>query len=207
MQTTRVILLRHGQCEGGDILRGQVDVCLSEQGKLQMQQAFSELLLTAAPKLAATQLVVLSSPLLRCAIPAKAFAESKQLALFIEPGFKELNFGDWDGQTFDALYQSHAQALDNYWANPWLATPPNGESMQAFEQRIEQAWQDMLLQHRGKQIVVVSHGGVIRHLLSKALGATQCVGFYTSLKLPYAAKVCIDVLHHEQEQHLSVHWG
>ena len=36
MQTTRVILLRHGECEGGDILRGQVDVCLSEQGKLQM---------------------------------------------------------------------------------------------------------------------------------------------------------------------------
>ncbi len=207
MQTTRVTLLRHGQCEGGNILRGQVDVSLSEQGKLQMQNAFYELFLVAEPTLSDSPLVVISSPLIRCAAPAKAFATSHQLPLFIDDGFKELNFGDWDGKTFDALYQSDAAALDSYWANPWQASPPNGESMQAFELRIEQAWQSMIEQHQGKQIVLVTHGGVMRYLMSKVLGVTNCAGFYTALKLPYAAKVAIDILHHRDTQHLSLNWA
>ena len=207
MQTTRVILLRHGQCEGGNILRGQVDVNLSKQGKLQMQNAFSALFLAAESAPKAAPIVVISSPLLRCAEPAKTFATSHQLPLWIDDRFKELNFGDWDGQTFDALYQTDAKTLDSYWANPWLTAPPNGESMQDFEARIEQAWQSMLEQHQGKQIVLVTHGGVMRYLMSKALGVANCAGFYTALKLPYAAKVQIDVLHHGKEQHLSLHWA
>ncbi|MGS0730603.1 histidine phosphatase family protein, partial [Shewanella sp. 0m-11] len=43
MQTTKVILLRHGECDGGNILRGQVDVALTELGQLQMKKAFSAL--------------------------------------------------------------------------------------------------------------------------------------------------------------------
>nr|WP_041416564.1 histidine phosphatase family protein [Shewanella halifaxensis] len=213
MQTTKVILLRHGECEGGNILRGQVDVALTGQGEQQMRKAFSALSLVsfqseAEPELAAPQApeVVLSSPLIRCATMAGRFALLNQLPYSVEAGFRELNFGDWDGQTFDTLYQNYAHELDNYWANPWLLPPPNGESMQAFESRIDTAWQTMLKQHQGKRVLLVTHGGVIRHLMAKALGVNQAAGFYTSLKLSYAATVEIDVLHDGEQQYMTLNW-
>ncbi|WP_220758743.1 MULTISPECIES: histidine phosphatase family protein [unclassified Shewanella] len=203
MQTTRVILLRHGECKGGNILRGQIDVALTEQGELQMQSVLRGLECSSfVPNF------VLSSPLIRCANIAEEFALTQGLSYSTNAAFKELDFGDWDGQTFDALYQSHAEELDAYWANPWAVAPPNGESMQAFESRIDKAWQVMLEAYKGQCVLLVTHGGVMRHLIAKALGVTQAVGFYSSLKLPYAAKAEIDVLYDENgQQFLTLHWG
>ncbi|WP_299803983.1 histidine phosphatase family protein [uncultured Shewanella sp.] len=202
MQTTRVILLRHGECEGGNILRGQIDVALTEQGQQQMQSVLGGL---QSPGFAPD--AVLSSPLIRCANVAEEFALTQGAAYSTNAGFKELNFGDWDGQTFDALYQSHAEELDAYWANPWAVAPPNGESMQAFELRIDKAWLTMLEEYKGRCVLLVTHGGVMRHLMAKALGITHAAGFYTSLKLPYAAKAEIDVLHDSDKQYMTLNWG
>ncbi|WP_374758428.1 histidine phosphatase family protein [Shewanella sp. MBTL60-007] len=202
MQTTKVILLRHGECQGGNILRGQIDVALTEQGEQQMQTALSTLFLDGF-----SSDVLVSSPLIRCAKVAQQLAEEYGLEFALEDRFKELNFGDWDGQTFDTLYQHYAQELDSYWANPWKIPPPNGESMQAFESRIGAAWQAMLEAHQGQCVLLVTHGGVIRHLMAKALGVSQASGFYTSLKLPYAATVEIDVLHDGDKQYMSLNWG
>ncbi|MBL4912613.1 alpha-ribazole phosphatase family protein [Shewanella schlegeliana] len=218
MQTTKVILLRHGECEGGNILRGQIDVALTEQGKKQMQTALSPLFSNEFSNEFSGTLsdespddclpdIVMSSPLIRCAKVAQQFAEKHQLGFVIEDRFKELNFGDWDGKTFDTLYQCYAAELDAYWANPWKIPPPNGESMQAFEYRIGDAWQSMLEAHQGQCVLLVTHGGVIRHLIAKALGVSQAGGFYTSLKLPYAAKVEIDVLHDSDKQYMTLNWG
>ena len=202
MQTTRVILLRHGECKGGNILRGQIDVALTEQGQQQMQSVLRGLeCFSYVPN------IVLSSPLIRCANIAEEFALTQGLYYSKNAAFKELNFGDWDGQTFDTLYQSHAAELDAYWANPWADSPPNGESMQAFESRIDKAWQVMLEAYKGQCVLLVTHGGVMRYLMSKALGVSNCVGFYTSLKLPYAAKAEIEVLHDGDKQYMSLNWG
>ena len=42
MKTTTIDLLRHGQCEGGEIFRGSTDVALSEAGWQQMRHATQE---------------------------------------------------------------------------------------------------------------------------------------------------------------------
>ncbi|QQX79375.1 histidine phosphatase family protein [Shewanella sp. KX20019] len=209
MQNTRVILLRHGACEGGNILRGHTDVMLSFAGKEQLNMALSTLLesktcLAAQNKIAD---LVVSSSLLRCAIPAKALAEQYDIDFVEQSAFMELNFGAWDGQSFNALYQQHGKALDAYWADPWRHAPPNGETMQAFEDRIDTAWQSLVEQHRGKVILLLTHGGVMRHLMAKSLGLKQCAGIYSALKLPYAATVVIDILDDGQQQYLSLNWG
>ncbi|MCL1051931.1 histidine phosphatase family protein [Shewanella abyssi] len=209
MQNTRVVLLRHGACEGGNILRGHRDVMLSFAGKEQLKLAFSTLLesktcLAAQNKIAD---LVVSSPLLRCAVPAKAFAEQYDIDFVEQSAFMELNFGAWDGHSFTTLYQQHGTELDAYWADPWRHTPPSGETMQAFEDRIDTAWQSLIEQHRGKVIILLTHGGVMRHLMAKSLGLKQCAGIYSALKLPYAATVVIDVLDDGQQQYLSLNWG
>lgn len=209
MQSTKVILLRHGACEGGAILRGHTDVMLNLAGKQQLNAALSALLNSNVCHTAQQQNVdvIICSPLLRCAEPAAEFAKQQNIACIVQPGFTEINFGDWDGQTFTALYQHYSDELDAYWANPWHHTPPNGETMQAFESRVDNAWQLLLQQHPGKVVLLLTHGGVIRHLMAKSLGLTQCAGMYNALKLPYAATVMIEVLDDDEQQYLSLHWG
>ncbi|WOT05841.1 histidine phosphatase family protein [Shewanella youngdeokensis] len=208
-QSTRVILLRHGACEGGNILRGHTDVMLSFAGKEQLNRAFSALLKSKTCQKAQNQVadLVVCSPLLRCALPAKAFALQHQIEFIEQAAFMELNFGEWDGQSFSALYAQFPEQLDAYWADPWQHTPPSGEAIQDFEARIDHAWQALTTEHQGKVIVLVTHGGVIRHLMAKALGVKQCAGIYNALKLPYAATVVLDVLTDNHQQYLSLNWG
>lgn len=209
MKNTKVILLRHGACEGGNILRGHTDVMLSLAGKEQLNMAFSTLKNSKTCYSAKNSMadLVVSSPLLRCSEPAHAFAIQHNINFVEQPGFMELNFGDWDGQLFTELYQLFAERLDAYWANPWGNSPPNGETMQAFESRVDKAWDALLEQHKGKVILLLTHGGVIRHLMAKSLGLKQCAGIYSALKLPYAATVVIDVLDDGDQQYLSLNWG
>jgi alpha-ribazole phosphatase len=63
-------------------------------------------------------------------------------------------------------------------------------------------------QYAGQTLLLVTHGGVIRHLMSKALGATGVAGFYTQLALAYASIVKITVYSSPQGEHFTkLHWG
>ncbi|WP_299491311.1 histidine phosphatase family protein [uncultured Shewanella sp.] len=190
---TQFFLLRHGECEGGNILRGRVDVPLSMNGWQQMH--------TAVLKLPNVPDVVVSSPLRRCA----EFAHQLQLKIgvdvHINDGLQEMDFGDWDGQTFNDLYAKAESALERYWQNPWSETPPNGESMLMFEHRIDRVWRQLSHDFMGKAVLVVAHGGVIRHIMSRVLGVKRCAGIYSQLALGYGAMVNVEVYTHCDEKH------
>ena len=87
---TNVYLLRHGECEGGSILRGQVDVPLSSVGLGQMQAAVKKL-----PKCPD---IIVSSSLRRCAQFANQLHGETGIDVHVDDGLQEINFGDWDGQ-------------------------------------------------------------------------------------------------------------
>mgnify|MGYP001119348590 FL=1 len=69
-------LLRHGACSDGDIYRGRTDSALSARGWEQMQSVM------AVAEQAQWQSLY-SSPLQRCLLPAKQFAE--RLGLPLQP--------------------------------------------------------------------------------------------------------------------------
>lgn len=223
MRQVRLLLLRHGECEGGATLRGRVDVPLSEKGWRQMS--------AAVEAQSGIFQGIYSSTSRRCAEFAKAFADtlaeklqnphvSHPLSATLLDSLQELDFGDWDGRTFDELYQQEGERLAAYWQNPWFTAPPQGESMASFEQRINVAIEGILDQAFAQMaqdnsvapaeseatlsaesntaqvatIWIISHGGVLRHLMARALGAVQVPGFYSQLTLPEAAVVGINVL-------------
>lgn len=234
MKQVRILLLRHGECDGGAILRGRVDVPLSEKGWRQMS--------AAVKAQAAVCHGIYSSTSRRCAEFAKTFAAEQHVAspvgvqldsssftpltaqLLVE--LQEVDFGDWDGRLLDELYHQDGERLATYWQNPWQMSPPNGESMASFETRINTAIDGILDQEFAKvaqdiehahsevntaksatHIWIVTHGGVIRHLMARALGAVQTVGFYSQLTLPVAAVVSINVLEDEQgERYWRLDW-
>ncbi|QYJ78184.1 histidine phosphatase family protein [Shewanella acanthi] len=218
MKRVRLLLLRHGECEGGAILRGRTDVSLTKNGWQQMAAAVAKHSEFAID----TCHAIYSSPLRRCADFAKQFKDKLSLV----DGLKEADFGDWDGQSFDALYQECGDMLDAYWQNPWAIAPPNGESMAQFEARVDAAIDSILdnvfensfmaltqskqanesqlaAQMQSEHIWVITHGGVIRHLMARALGAVRVAGFYRQLSLPYGALVTIEVL---QEANGTRYW-
>jgi len=201
---TNIFLLRHGECEGGKILRGRVNVPLTALGVEQMQSAVT--LLKMKPD------HIVSSPLRRCAEFSTQLHLETGTKLHFCDALQEIDFGLWDGQGFDVLYANHEAALTCYWADPWSETPPDGESMLMFEHRVDNAWRTILHDFAGQTVLVVAHGGVIRHIMSRVLGLKRCAGIYSQLALGYGAMVNVEVqISHDDDNkmqfHPRLHWS
>lgn len=245
MKQVRLLLLRHGECEGGAILRGRVDVPLSDKGWRQMSAAvalqscechgiysstsrrcaeFAKVLATeqhsnssvSSSFASASSNSISSNSISSNCISSNNFAAptSSPLEVNLLEDLQEMDFGDWDGRLLDELYQQDGDRMAAYWQDPWAVSPPNGETMADFEARVDRAIAAILdhefarLSFDDKQahtasdtvanIWVLTHGGVIRHLMARALGAVKVVGFYSQLTLPVAALVTINVLEDNQ---------
>lgn len=172
---TTVDLLRHGACEGGEIFRGSTDVPLTPQGWAQMH--------TALEQHVGWECVVVSS-LQRCKNFAIQFSEKNNLPLHVDERLREIHFGEWEGQKIVDVERDHGTSLWKFWNDPECFTPPSGESMQAFRERIVGAAKDILHEHRGKHILLITHGAVIRMLLCEWLQMPMTA--FSSIAVPYA---------------------
>ncbi len=158
---TRVDLIRHGEPVGGRRYRGQLDDPLSEKGWQQMRDAVSD---------HCPWDTIISSPLSRCAEFATEISERYQRILKLEPNFKEIGFGDWEGKTAVEIQTETPGALEAFWRDPITERPPGAEPLVEFQQRIESAWNNLLAEHKGQNILVVCHAGVIRMSMQYILG-------------------------------------
>ncbi|MDR7001821.1 histidine phosphatase family protein [Neobacillus niacini] len=107
-----------------------------------------------------------SSDLHRCLETAKIFFPGSSPKLLKE--LREINFGEWDGKTYDDLKED--QFYLQWLSDPFLFCPPKGESFQQFQARIQAGWRKMrdeIFLKNLQSCAVVTHGGVIRHLLTK----------------------------------------
>nr|WP_256354864.1 alpha-ribazole phosphatase family protein [Pseudomonas sp. sia0905] len=152
-------LLRHGETEQGGGLRGSLDDALTEAGWAQLR---------AAVQADEYWDALVSSPLQRCARFAEELAAARSLPLQFEPGLQELHFGEWEGRTAAQLMETNADDLGRFWADPYGFTPPGGEPLPAFETRVLDALQRLYAEYREQQLLVVTHGGVMRLLLARA---------------------------------------
>ena len=183
--TTTIDLLRHGACHGGQIFRGHTDSLLSAEGFEQMSNTIG-----ASPP--AWDCIV-SSPLRRCADFAEMLSIQYATDFSVQDNFKEISFGDWDGRASADIEQKQAPALEKFWQDPSAYTPPNGEALLDFHQRVIHEWQQLLLHRQGKNILLVCHGGVIRVLLAELLGMP--LQNLLRLDIPYASLSRIQVFH------------
>lgn len=181
--TTIIDLLRHGDVEGGRKYRGQLDEPLSELGWEQLRN-------TTTHK--QNWQHIITSPLKRCAAFAKELAHTHSLPLQTEPEFKEVSFGLWEGKTADELLDIDADKIKKYWNDPINTTPPQGENLLAFEQRIIRCWKNMLTEYQGKHILVISHAGVMRIILCHILGMPLTELFKLDVGLAKASRIQIE---------------
>ncbi|MDN5708099.1 MAG: histidine phosphatase family protein [Planococcus sp. (in: firmicutes)] len=76
---------------------------------------------------------------------------------------RELNFGDWENMTYDDLRSN--ERYRNWIDDPEAVQPPNGESLPQLAERVDRAIE--VFSEIG-DFTVVTHGGPIRYILSKA---------------------------------------
>lgn len=154
-------LLRHGETALAGSLRGSLDDALTAAGWQQMRQACQ------VP--GAWQRIV-SSPLQRCAAFACELGLSLGLPVSLEPGLRELHFGEWEGRYPADLMREHADSLAAFWRDPYGFTPPGGEPVAAFERRVLVSIEGLAQRHAGEQLLLITHGGVMRLLLARVQG-------------------------------------
>ncbi len=82
--------------------------------------------------------------------------------------FDEQSFGDWEGQTWDALFQTGTS--HRFWRAPAKTRPPGGESFEDVMRRVTDGLRLQTVRHAGKTLVLITHGGTIRAALAHALG-------------------------------------
>ncbi|CAM3138456.1 histidine phosphatase family protein [Moritella viscosa] len=188
---TELYLVRHGEPQIRNALLGRTNPELSELGWQQMLDNCAGL----------TDIdVMISSPLLRCALFAKHIAAQQELPLHISADFVEFDFGDWDGRSYQALHNDFPQGMHNFFIDPANNTPPNGESLADFSQRVEVALLNVLQEYQGKRIALFVHSGVIRTLIAWCLKIDYLHGVqFQRIKIEYASISHISVFAHEGE--------
>ena len=186
--TTRIDLLRHGACEGGEIFRGSTDVALSELGWQQMRDKVVSMGDTRWDN-------ILSSPLKRCHRFAEMLATERDTPMTVRDELREMHFGDWEGLAHDVARQRFPQEWADFCESPAEASPPNGEPMPDFCQRITAELDAIAEHHQGQSLLLVAHGAVIRVMICHWLGMPM--GAMTRLGVPYAGLTRFTVYHQE----------
>lgn len=101
---------------------------------------------------------VYSSPSNRCLLLAEAISPDYT----VDTDLYEMNFGDWEGMTWDTVDRNASEVWMNDFVN--LSTP-NGESMLQMQSRVMEFW-ERLLGAPHQSAAVVTHGGVIRIIIA-----------------------------------------
>ena len=86
------------------------------------------------------------------------------------PDLAEQHLGEWQGQERKAFYAARRVGTHTLWFAPADERPPGGESFADLVQRVGPAIERLNLEHRGKDIIAVTHGGTIRAALGFGLG-------------------------------------
>ncbi len=161
-------LIRHGESVWNRERRiqGSLDPELSPRGRRQADLLVAHL----RPHLAPTVAAVYSSPLRRAAETATRIAEACGLPATLDPGLREIFLGEWEGKTVEEIRASFPGLYERWIEDPVASPAPGGEDLKAFEQRVMEAVQRMQSDHPGRDLIVVSHGGVIKTIICHALG-------------------------------------
>jgi broad specificity phosphatase PhoE len=161
----RLFLLRHGETlwnrEGR--YQGCVDVRLSPDG---VAQAEAVSLALAERSLAA----IYSSPLRRALETAEAIAAPHGLAVALDPAFREICHGLWEGLTAREVRARFPDLYARWRATPETVTMPEGESLTEVRARVLDGLERLRAKHEGDTVCLVAHGTPVRLLLLEALG-------------------------------------
>jgi ribonuclease H / adenosylcobalamin/alpha-ribazole phosphatase len=166
---TRLLLLRHGVTPLTLEKRfaGVGDPPLTEQGQEQARRAAARL---SEDERFGPIDVILSSPLRRTLATAEAVAKATGLEVHPAPGFRELDFGRFEGLSFTEAHERFPDELAAFLGSTEVP-PPGGESLAELAARVTAATDRLIADHPRQTVLVVTHVTPIKTLICRGLGA------------------------------------
>jgi broad specificity phosphatase PhoE len=134
--------------------------------------------------------VIYSSPMLRTRSTAEIIARKCSSSILYDVRLKERPFGMWDGLFFDEIARDYPDQFREWKRDPVSFVPAGGETILAHKERVSSALREIVDNHRGQRLVVVSHVGPIRMWISDALNMPLTA--YRRLTIDYASMTRID---------------
>lgn len=174
MSSFALHLLRHGVPEGAGRLIGATDALPTAAGIAVCVEQAHDL---------GVELLI-ASDLSRARLAGEAIAAKTGVSLAIDPRWRELDFGQWDGL---APGEVDSAALARFWDDPDGCAPPNGERWSDLVQRVSAALHDLAV----RPTLVVTHGGAMRAALAVLCGLD--VRQTWAIDLPYASLLSLRV--------------
>jgi broad specificity phosphatase PhoE len=162
--TTRLLLVRHGgTVMSEDRFAGATDVALSDDGREQARRLADRL---SREKIAA----IYASPLGRTVETARILAAPHNLEVQKRDGLREISHGHWEQMTRREVEEKFPDEAAEWEKDPYTFAPAGGESGLAVTARALPVLIELVRNHKGEIILVVSHKATIRLLLSSLLG-------------------------------------
>ena len=153
----KLILVRHGETDWNlnDRIQGILDIPLNSKGLDQARKAGLRL---SNEKIDA----IYCSPMERAKQTAAEIAKFHDVPIEYNDLISEKNFGEMEGM--DRV--EYKKIRDNSGIPYHLFTPPQGENYVDVRERLEKFYSSIKEKHAGHTVLVVSHGGVIRTLIT-----------------------------------------
>lgn len=178
----KLVLLRHGEITGFENrYLGVTDAHLSVKGVEQGVRAADSLSLTNFDN-------IYCSPLERCRETLKLLKQ-KEYVVYDER-LTEVNFGLWEGKTFSEINGQYPEIVKKWAEGDPEFGFPEGDTIKNFRNRISDFAQH-LYSSEGQNLLIVTHGGVIRHLICALLNIS--LENYLYFKIDYCKFVLLEL--------------
>lgn len=160
----KLLLIRHGQTDWNLLgkYQGQTDIALSGEG---IRQA--DLLAQNFP--VDTLDIIYTSDLQRAFMTAERLAEKFSAPLYADKALRELNFGAWEGLTYQEIAERWPQEVKNLFGAPEKLQIPEGETFLMLQRRAMDKIHEIRAENEGKNVAVVAHGAISKAILTALL--------------------------------------
>ena len=168
MESTRIILVRHGETDWNATgrIQGHSDTPLNAVGRTQAQ--------CVARHLASEPVRALySSDLARACETATIIGQTLGLTVVTSRRLRERQYGTWEGLTAADIQARYPEQFAEWRARSTDFAPPQGETRAQLLARALTELQPIAGRHVGEVVAVVTHGGFCYVLINHILGSVD----------------------------------
>lgn len=148
----KIYTARHGQTDWNkiDVILGTTDIELNETGIMQANEL--------AEKIAELDDidVMVVSPMKRAVKTAEIISKRTGLEIITDERLREWDYGDYEGRS------RFSDGFDENKVNFAVKMGKNGESLLQLAHRVYSVLDDVIGKYRGKNVLLVCHGGICR---------------------------------------------
>ena len=174
-----LLMIRHGEIPSNvkNIYAGKSAERLTDKGMLQAEQV--------ARKLKSRDVhLIYSSPIQRALQTAKIIREELGLKLMVEPAFREMEMGLWEGLSESRVEEMYYEEWKIWQTMPADLNLPERETLGHILERVLTGVQNIKVDIADQNVVIVTHVAIIRVLL--LWHAKKNLNLYKTIHVPNA---------------------